>query len=307
MQIEQLRYLVEIARSGSVSAAARNLHVSQSAISKSLLRFEDHLGSPLFIRLQSGVTPTETGKRIIAKADEILEQLQEFDEWIEECKGAASNKISLACVPLFTPILSESLELLMQNNPKLQIDITEKKSKEIMQDVMQHVIHVGFMVVNPNLTKEPDLKCNVLLESNMYVCVNKRNLLADREQLYPEDLLNLSLISYNCNMVDWLNYYFNDDSFQYSVVTNNLDYIKRKVAQDAAISIIPELVIRNHNFLENGNIAAVKLMLNDQPFKMQVASVRLKKYALPRIVRDLLQNMKAPDPSGSGASVLAPL
>ncbi|WP_176706151.1 LysR family transcriptional regulator [Paenibacillus hemerocallicola] len=292
MHIEQLRYLVEIARTGSISAAALNLHVSQSAISKSLLRLEHHLCLPLFNRLQTGVAPTETGKRFIEKANEILEKMQEFDELIEECSGSANNKISLACVPLFTPILSESLELLMKNNPQSQIDITEKKSKEIMQDVMHHAIHIGFMVVNPDLMSERDLKYDVLLESDMYVCVNKSTPLANRERLYPEDLLNLSLISYNCNMVDWLNFYFNDDSFQYSLVTNNLDYIKRKVSQDSVISIIPELIISNHNFLANGDIVAVPLLLNDQPFKMQVASVRLKKHTLSRIARDLLQNVK---------------
>jgi LysR family transcriptional activator of glutamate synthase operon len=292
MQMEQLQYLVEIARAGSISAAALNLHVSQSAISKSLLRLEQNLGILLFNRLQTGVTPTETGKRFIDKANEILDKMQEFEELTEECSNATSSKISLACVPLFTPILSESLELLMKDNPQPQIDITEKKSKEIMQDVMHNAIDIGFMVVNPDLMNESDLKYDVLLESDMYVCVNKNISLANLERLYPEDLLNQSLISYNCNMVDWLNFYFNDNSFQYSLVTNNLDYIKRKVSQDSVISIIPELIIKNHNFLANGDIKAIPLLLNDQAFKIQVASVRLKKHTLSRIARDLLKNVK---------------
>jgi DNA-binding transcriptional LysR family regulator len=180
----------------------------------------------------------------------------------------------------------------MKDNPQSQVDITEKKSKEIMQDVMHNAIDIGFMVVNPDLMNESDLKYDVLLESDMYVCVNKNISLANLERLYPEDLLNQSLISYNCNMVDWLNFYFNDDSFQYSLVTNNLDYIKRKVSQDSVISIIPELIIKNHNFLANGDIRAIPLLLNDQAFKMQVASVRLKKHTLSRIARDLLKNIK---------------
>jgi DNA-binding transcriptional LysR family regulator len=98
LQMEQLQYLVEIARAGSISAAALNLHVSQSAISKSLLRLEHNLGILLFNRLQTGVTPTETGKRFIDKANEILDKMQEFEELTEECSNATSRKISLALV-----------------------------------------------------------------------------------------------------------------------------------------------------------------------------------------------------------------
>jgi LysR family transcriptional activator of glutamate synthase operon len=292
MQVEQLRYLVEIARTGSISAAALNLHVSQSAISKSLLRLEHNLGIHLFNRLQTGVSPTETGKRFIEKANEVLDKMQEFEELTEQLSNASSKKISLACVHLFTPILSESLEMLMKDNPQLHIDVAEKKSKEIMQDVIHNTIDIGFMVVNPDLLKEQDLKSDVLLESDMYVCVNKNSTLSEMEQLYPEDLLNQNLISYNCNMVDWLNFYFNDNSFQYSLVTNNLDYIQSKISQNSAISIIPELIIRNHHFLRKGDIIAIPLRLNDQSFKMQVASVRLKKHTLSRIAADLLKKTK---------------
>lgn len=291
MQMEQLRYLVEIARTGSISAAALNLHVSQSAISKSLLRLEHSLGLPLFNRLQTGVSPTETGKRFIDKANEIMGKLQEFDDLAEQYSNAINKKMTLACVPLFTPILSESLELLMRDNAHSQIDITEKKSKEIMHDVMHGAIDIGFMVVNPDLINEPGLKYNILLESDVYVCVNRNSPLANEERLVPEQLLNQSIVSYNCNIIDWLNFYFNDQSFQYSVATNNLEYMKQKISHASAISIIPELIINTFNFLGNGDIVAIPLMLNGQVFKMQVASVRMKKGSPSRISRELLKRV----------------
>ena len=50
MEIRVLRYFIEIAREGSMTAAAEVLHVSQSALSKQMKDLEDELGKRLFIR-----------------------------------------------------------------------------------------------------------------------------------------------------------------------------------------------------------------------------------------------------------------
>lgn len=241
--------------------------------------------------MQTGVAATEIGKRFIDKAAEIMEKLGELDELADEYSSAASRQLSLACVPLFTPMLSESLELLMQNNPGAKIDISEKKSKEIMYDVLHNVIDIGFMVINPDLLNEPELKYDILLESDVYVCVNKKTPLASMKCLTPELLRNQSIVSYNCNIIDWLNYYFNDQSFQYSVATNNLDYMKQRIIHASAISIVPELVIQSNHFLASGEIEAIPLWLNDEVFKMQVVSVKLKKNKTNRLSRELLKKI----------------
>lgn len=67
MHLEQLKYIVEVAKTRSISIAAQNLHVSQSTISKAITNLEQELSIHLFTRSRLGAQPTTEGKNIIKK------------------------------------------------------------------------------------------------------------------------------------------------------------------------------------------------------------------------------------------------
>lgn len=68
MTIQQLTYLLEVHKTRSFSIAAKNLFITQSAISNSIISFEKEIGSPIFVRSKSGLTPTPRGIEIIEYA-----------------------------------------------------------------------------------------------------------------------------------------------------------------------------------------------------------------------------------------------
>lgn len=73
MTIQQLQYVLEVHRAGSVSQAAKNLFVGQSSVSVSITNLEKELGYPIFIRGKSGVTTTPQGMEVIEHAARICE------------------------------------------------------------------------------------------------------------------------------------------------------------------------------------------------------------------------------------------
>lgn len=73
MTFQQLQYVLEVYREGSVSAAARKLFVGQPSISLSISSLEKELGYPVFIRLKDGVIPTARGREMINHAARICE------------------------------------------------------------------------------------------------------------------------------------------------------------------------------------------------------------------------------------------
>jgi len=71
--LAQLRYVVAVARYGSVTAAAAALNVSQPSISVAIDNVEDALGQKLFVRQRgSGVALTSFGRKAVAKARQVL-------------------------------------------------------------------------------------------------------------------------------------------------------------------------------------------------------------------------------------------
>lgn len=73
MTIQQLQYLLEVYRTGSISQAAKNLYVAQSSVSSSISALESELGTTIFSRSRQGVHPTTQGLRILEQASRICE------------------------------------------------------------------------------------------------------------------------------------------------------------------------------------------------------------------------------------------
>src|SRR5689334_10753443 len=99
MTIEQLKYIVAIARSGSLKAAAAEQHVTLPALSQALTNLERELNISLFRRSRTGTTPTEEGNKLIQHAEAVLEKLQEFTEEAETYTESLNGELKIASFP----------------------------------------------------------------------------------------------------------------------------------------------------------------------------------------------------------------
>ena len=80
MNLTHLRYIVEVARTGSITKAAQNLYMGQPNLSKAIKDLEKNVGTAVFMRTPKGVVPTKKGEEIIEYAKSLLKQADEFDE-----------------------------------------------------------------------------------------------------------------------------------------------------------------------------------------------------------------------------------
>lgn len=80
MNTKHLAYLVEVAKCGSISKAAKKLYLSQPSLSASIAALEEEIGVVLFRRSRSGVVLTEQGEQIIEVAVEILRGVDQIEE-----------------------------------------------------------------------------------------------------------------------------------------------------------------------------------------------------------------------------------
>ena len=76
MTIQQLEYILEVNRAGSMSKAAKNLFVSHSSVSNSVSALEEELGFPVFERSYQGVIPSKQGREVPEHAAQVCEHLR---------------------------------------------------------------------------------------------------------------------------------------------------------------------------------------------------------------------------------------
>ncbi len=129
MDMEQLRLFVTVAHYSSMSRAASELSISQSAVSQSISRMEDELGVKLFTRKYRGLVLCEAGRSFYGHAMNILGELDDARREITEQKGTVSGTIHLRVLvasALIPRLLFEFLRLY----PLVQFEMVQQHNMD---------------------------------------------------------------------------------------------------------------------------------------------------------------------------------
>ncbi len=96
MDIRSLRAFVAVVDSGSFSAAAERLHLSQPAVSKRVSRLEQELGTQLFDRIGAGLPLTPAGKVLLPRARRLLAEAEDCERLVRNLEGRTEGPLSVA-------------------------------------------------------------------------------------------------------------------------------------------------------------------------------------------------------------------
>lgn len=124
MRFTRLKHVVQVDRSGSISAAAANLHTTQSSVTKSLAAMEQELGYALFERKARGVTPTEKGRAFLNRAAHILSDYERLIEDSREDRAAATALFRIGvCPALLQGLLNHAICTVIAQYPAVRIQL----------------------------------------------------------------------------------------------------------------------------------------------------------------------------------------
>jgi DNA-binding transcriptional LysR family regulator len=152
--LDQLRILIAIARSGSFSAAARQLGRAQSAISHAVLTLEASLDLALFDRRGRVPRLTEAGRTLLADAEAVVGRADELRARARSIAGGIEAELSLAVDVMFPPaVLIGSLRALKEAFPLLAITLHTEGLGVVETRVREGAARLG---ISPNYDASPD-------------------------------------------------------------------------------------------------------------------------------------------------------
>lgn len=279
MQLEQLEYVIEIAKAGTISKASKNLHVTQSAVSQSISSLEEELGVTLFHRSRTGTIPTEEGQRVIQMAFEITQKIQKVKTEMQIEKMAVSGELKLASIPTFMEFLLNPLAEFNADFPKVNIEIKEQETQEIIDAIKKNLVDIGMIAIHEGLKElTEDLEFKPLINGEMKVYVNHHSPLAIYDTVTPQDLINSTIVMYNGDYVKWFVNDFLDNVGPLNILfkSNNVDVIRKAIFKNLAISFAPNWYSRNHEFPIKNRVKILHFE-NHSPAKMAFGLVHSKK------------------------------
>lgn len=102
MELRTLHYFTVVVEEGSLTAAARRLHMSQPPLSVAIGKLESELGSPLLVRTPRGVEPTSAGRYLLDAASRVLSDAREIETTLSGYGQGAVGTVTVAAVPTLT-------------------------------------------------------------------------------------------------------------------------------------------------------------------------------------------------------------
>ncbi len=121
---QKLEYFAAVYRHKSFSAAADELGISQSSVTKRVRMLEDHLGLRLFNRTTRSVEPTDSARELIAHAENVRSAQRTFEQEARLLAGGAIGRIRVGATALAADTLViEGLARLAITHPELEVDV----------------------------------------------------------------------------------------------------------------------------------------------------------------------------------------
>lgn len=132
MTLQELKYVVSIADTGTFARAARLCHVSQPTLSMQIKKLEAYLGTPLFERNGRTVKLTPSGSEIVARARVILEQVTQIRETVRRAAGPMCGNFRLGVLPTLPTLVARILPALHSKYAELRLLVREEPARSLL-------------------------------------------------------------------------------------------------------------------------------------------------------------------------------
>ena len=242
MEIRQLRAFVAIAESGTFTAGALRVHVTQAAISMQIRQLENEIGAKVFVRAPRHVILTEAGEQLLRRARHILREHDAAIDEIAELAGAERGRLRIgsASAMVLTEQLPSILKELRKQHPAAEISVTSGTSEVLVDQILAGEVDVAFVSLPVDVR---GIKTERLSEDQLVAIASPRHKLAKQRTISAYTLAGERLIlgERGGNTRRLIDQFFAQAgvSLHVAMELSRQQAIKRMVEEDMGVGIVP--------------------------------------------------------------------
>ena len=243
-----LRYFVAVCEEGAIAHAAEREFIAASAISKRIADMESDIGTPLLLRSQRGVIPTDAGKALLRHARHVLQGIEHMHtELLEHGRGGRGAVRILANISSMAGSLPDTLTAFLRAHPNIRVEVDDPVSAEIVRGVAEGEADIG---ICRDVVGTAGLEVFPHLPDHLMLAVHRDHPLADRDAVdFVETLqhdqigvtMHSPITAMQVRMAATLGH-----ALQFRLRVSTLDAAIRAVKGGVGLALLPRETLRHH-------------------------------------------------------------
>ena len=276
---------VSVYQLGSMTEAARDLHLTQPAISSLVRELEASIGMRLFDRTRRALQRTAAADALIASAEHMLAEVARFGVVVKSTRSGVAAQLSLAVVPsIGTLIMPGVLAHFERRYPSIRVSVYEGWPEEALRLVTGRRVEFAVGTFEPN----PDVELEALATYSLLVVCKRDSPLAQRESISWADVNRMPVVTLipSGQMRSWIEQTFAragerfTPAFEVSKFTSAI----AMVHQNLGCTIVPSYLGRN--YADEGLVARA---VDEPPNGRPLTLMSVKGEALARPARYIVE------------------
>src|SRR3954453_20376222 len=199
MELRHLRTIAAVARHGSFSKAAEELHLAQSAVSQQIRRFEQELGVEVFRRSSRSVEITPEGEVILSYAQRVLREVDGLHGELQELTGLVRGEVRIGGMYPTGPYdLADLFAQFRERHPGVAVNMVEDTQDDLLARLRADELDCAFTAVEPD-TLGDEYAATLIWEEAFVVALPVPHPLASADHVTFDQLAGEDLIAYREN------------------------------------------------------------------------------------------------------------
>jgi DNA-binding transcriptional LysR family regulator len=242
VEIRQLRAFMAIAESGTFTAGALRVHITQAAISMQIRQLENELGARVFVRAPRHVILTEAGEHLLQRARQILREHDAALDEIAELAGAERGRLRIgsASAMILTDPLPKILKELRRQHPAAEVAVISGTSGALVDQILAGELDIAFVSLPVDVR---GIQTERLSEDQLVAIASPRHKLAKQRTISAYTLAGEKLIlgERGGNTRRLIDQFFAQAgvSLHVAMELSRQAAIRRMVEEDMGVGIVP--------------------------------------------------------------------
>lgn len=226
MTLQQLKYIITVADTGTITEAANRLYISQPSLTNAIHELEKEMNIVIFNRTNKGISLSKEGEIFLGYARQVLEQAAILEDKYKS--GNGGKKQFCVSTQHYSFAVNAFVDLIKEyGQDEYDFSLRETQTYEIIEDVARMRSEIGILFLNDfnekvlmKILKSHDLEFNQLFVAKPHVFISRKHPLAEKNVITNEELELYPYLSFEQG--EHNSFYFSEEIFSSSERKKNI-------------------------------------------------------------------------------------